>query len=127
MHEFSIVQSIVEIALETARIHGAGQIASVEVEVGQSAGVVKEAMEFAWEAAAKGTLLDGATLVLKEIPLMIRCRTCHKTFQPAELFDSCPACGDFNSEIISGKELRVVAIEVTSPLHPSPKGEGKNK
>ena len=114
MHEFSIVQSIVEIALETARIHEAGRISSVEVEVGQSAGVVREAMEFAWEAAGRGTLLEGASLVLNEIPLMVRCRTCHKTFHPDELFDPCPACGDVNPEVISGKELRVVAIEVNN-------------
>jgi hydrogenase nickel incorporation protein HypA/HybF len=112
MHEFSIVQSIVEIALETARVNGAGQISSVEVEVGQSAGVVREAMEFAWEAAGRNTLLEGASLVLKEIPLVVRCRSCQKTFQPDELFDPCPVCGDLNPEIISGKELRVVAIEI---------------
>ena len=74
--------------------------------------VVPEAMEFAWEAAGRGTLLEGASLVLKDIPLIVRCRNCQKTFQPDEFFDPCPDCGDVNPEIISGKELRVVAIEV---------------
>jgi hydrogenase nickel incorporation protein HypA/HybF len=112
MHEFSIVQHIVEIALESAHRHGAESILSVEVEVGQAAGVVKEAMEFAWEAAGKGTLLEGATLVITSVPLRVACRNCRTAYQPADLFDACPGCGHVSPEIVTGKELRVVAIEV---------------
>ncbi len=112
MHEFSIVQGIVGIALESARKHNAGHIFAVEVEVGQASGVEKEAMEFAWEAAGKGTILEGARLVLKVIPLQVACRNCLTPYQPAELFDPCPVCGEVNPEVVAGKELRVVAIEV---------------
>lgn len=112
MHEFSIVQHIVEIAVESARTNGAERIHAVEVEVGQASGVVKEAMEFAWEAAGKGTLLEGATLVITTVPLRVACRNCRTAYQPADLFDVCPCCGKVSPEIVTGNELRVVAIEV---------------
>jgi hydrogenase nickel incorporation protein HypA/HybF len=111
MHEFSIVQSIVEIALDSARAHNVVRISAVEVEVGMASGVMREAMEFAWEAAKKGTILEDALLNIKLIPIKAVCRKCRTIYQSGEFFDPCPECGDFNPEIIEGKELRVVAIE----------------
>jgi hydrogenase nickel incorporation protein HypA/HybF len=115
MHEFSIVQSIVEIALDSASRHGIKKISSVEVEVGEASGVVKEAMEFAWEAAGKGTILDGASLVIIPVPLRVICGICRSQYLPADIYEACPKCGEINPEIISGKELRVIAIETASP------------
>jgi hydrogenase nickel incorporation protein HypA/HybF len=111
MHEFSIVQSIVNIALKSADLHHVEHISAVEVEVGQASGVVPEAMEFAWEAAIKGTLLCNAALKIKEIPLTLKCRICKHQYQPEEIYDACPQCGAVNPEILTGKELKVVAIE----------------
>jgi hydrogenase nickel incorporation protein HypA/HybF len=112
MHELSLVRNILEIALDTARKHGVERISAVEVEVGKASGVVQEALEFAWEATRKGTLLDSASLVIKSIPLQAVCRKCGAHFQPDELFDPCPECAEVSVEIIAGKELRVVAIEI---------------
>lgn len=111
MHEFSIIQSIVDIALETAAAQQVNHISIVEVEVGKASGVIRDAMEFAWEAARKDTLLSNAELKIVEIPLLVRCNTCGTQYEPAEIYEVCPGCGGVNPEIITGKELRVVAIE----------------
>lgn len=112
MHEFSIVQNIIDIVLDSAKKNGATHVRSVEIEVGQSSGVVIEALEFAWEAAGKDTILNNTPLKIRKIPLQIVCRNCQTVFNPEEITDPCPGCGDANLEIVSGKELRVVAIEV---------------
>ena len=111
MHEFSIVQSIVNIALESADSHHIAHISAVEVEVGQASGVVPEAMEFAWEAAIKDTLLSEASLKIKQIPLTVKCCLCQHQYCPEEIYDTCPQCGEVSPEILAGKELKVVAIE----------------
>jgi hydrogenase nickel incorporation protein HypA/HybF len=110
MHEFSVIQSIIDIAINSARVNHADTISAVELEVGQASGVVVEALEFAWESARKGTLLENADLVIHYVPLQILCRSCNRTYQPGDLFEVCPSCGEVNPEIISGKELRVTAI-----------------
>jgi hydrogenase nickel incorporation protein HypA/HybF len=110
MHEFSIVQSIIDIAEKTAREHQAGQIASVEVEIGQAAGVVQEALEFAWESAIKDTMLNRASLVVKSIPVELACRHCGTHYSPEEIYETCPVCGKTDPEILKGLELRVSAI-----------------
>jgi len=57
MHEFSIIQNIINIVMETATTHHVSHVHAVEVEVGKASGVIRDAMEFAWEAASKDTLL----------------------------------------------------------------------
>ncbi|MBN2482290.1 MAG: hydrogenase maturation nickel metallochaperone HypA [Bacteroidales bacterium] len=110
MHEFSVAQHIIEIALQSAKEHHVDHISSVEVEIGQAAGVVTEALEFAWESAVRDTALQNAALLIKEIPVSVVCRSCGMQYDPQEIFDLCPRCGDMNPDIIRGKELRVSAI-----------------
>lgn len=111
MHEFSIVQSIVSIALESAHLHHVEHVSAVEVEVGEVSGVVVDAMEFAWKAATTGTLLSNALLRIKHIPLRVKCNSCQHLYEPEDIYEVCPQCGEISAEILTGKELRVVAIE----------------
>ncbi len=51
MHEFSIVNNIVDIAIGSAEQNGLKTVSCVEIEVGKAAGIEPSAMEFAWESA----------------------------------------------------------------------------
>lgn len=111
MHEFSIVTNIIDIAIVSADQNGIKNVSCVEIDVGKASGIEPSAMEFAWESARKDTILEKARLVMNFIPLCLQCRTCSMQYEPDEMYEPCPACGDFNTSIITGKELRVVAIE----------------
>ncbi len=111
MHEFSIICNIVDIAIGSADHNGLNSVSCVEIEVGKAAGIEPSAMEFAWESARKNTILEDARLVMHFIPLRLECRTCGNRFETEEIYNPCPFCGEFNSVIVSGKELKVVAIE----------------
>jgi hydrogenase nickel incorporation protein HypA/HybF len=111
MHEFSIITHIIDIVLDSAISHDINEIKAVEIEVGQASGVVKEALNFAWDSAIRGTILENAALVIRLIPVKACCRKCQNIYFPQEPFDACPRCGEFNPEIITGRELRVIAIE----------------
>ena len=111
MHEFSIVTNIVDIAIGSADQNGLKSVSCVEIDVGKASGVEPSAMEFAWESARKDTILENARLVMHFIPLCLQCQTCGMQYEPEEMYKPCPACGEINASIITGKELRVVAIE----------------
>jgi hydrogenase nickel incorporation protein HypA/HybF len=70
-----------------------------------------EAMDVAWQAATRDTVLSGATLKIIEIPILAECRSCKHQYHPAEIFEPCPACGEINPIILTGQELRVIALE----------------
>lgn len=64
MHELSIALSILDIAAaEAARHHG--RVAAVHLRLGARAGVVKEALLFAYDVAREGTPLAEARLVIE--------------------------------------------------------------
>jgi len=112
MHEFSIAQNIVNIALKTGAENKAERILAVEVEIGKAAGVETDALLFAWESAIKDTLLSEARLDIVSVPVEVMCRNCSYQYKPEEIFEFCPKCGGINPEIIKGRELRITAITV---------------
>lgn len=112
MHEFSIAVSIVDIALEHAEKANAHKVNEVELEIGELSGVVYDAMETAMEMAVKGTLIENAFINIIRVPGYGKCTSCNKDFDIYNLFDPCPFCGAFGSELLSGKELRIKSINI---------------
>ena len=113
MHELSIIASIVDIAEEQVKKAGAQRVDSIELEIGELAGVEWSALEFAWGVGVQQSVLDGAEWHLHRIPGEACCSECGKNFTMNALFDPCPACGSFFNEILKGKELRVKTLTVS--------------
>lgn len=113
MHELSIAVSIVEMAREEMDQRGAARVNAVHLKLGALSGVVKEALLSSFELACEGTGLEGSRLVIEEIPIMVYC---HKCLAPRRLdsiqWFACPECRSPVSEVIHGRELQVVALEI---------------
>jgi hydrogenase nickel incorporation protein HypA/HybF len=112
MHELSIAMSIVEMAEEEAGRRGA-TVTAVHLKVGALSGLVTHALLSCFEMACEGTSLQGSRLVIEEVPVMVFCPSCRaqRLLSSVQLF-SCPECGTPCSEIVQGKELEVVALEI---------------
>jgi len=113
MHELSIAMSIVEMVEEESARRGGLQVAAVHLRIGQLAGVVKEALVSSYEMACADTPLEGSQLVVEEVPVVMYCPSCDAR-QPvlASEWFNCPECGASVTEIVQGKELEVVSLEV---------------
>lgn len=113
MHELSIAMSIVELAEEEIERRGGVQITAVHLKLGALSGVVKEALMFAYEMAREDTPLKSSRLVIEEIPVAVLCTSCRapRPVSSIQLF-CCAECGTPASEIVQGKELEVVALEI---------------
>jgi hydrogenase nickel incorporation protein HypA/HybF len=112
MHELSIAISIVEMAEEEAKRHR-GRVAAVHLKVGMLSGVVKEALLSSYEMASADTPLAGSRLQIEEGPIVVYCGACRvqREIKSAQWF-CCPECGTPTSEVVQGKELEVVALEI---------------
>jgi hydrogenase nickel incorporation protein HypA/HybF len=115
MHEMSIAQSLVSIIEQEMQKHGVTRLKKAVLRHGRLAGVVPDALSFAWDAVTPGTPLEGAELVMEEVPLVVRCRSCRLEFEPKEthvILAVCPGCGEeVGHEIVSGKEMHLQSIE----------------
>jgi hydrogenase nickel incorporation protein HypA/HybF len=113
MHELSIAMSMVEMATAEAARHGGAQVHALHLKLGPLSGVVKEALLFSWEVACEGSPLAGSQLVIEEMPVIVRCPECriNRTLGSIQNF-SCPVCRTPTPEVLSGRELEVVALEI---------------
>jgi hydrogenase nickel incorporation protein HypA/HybF len=112
MHELSIAMSIVELAEEEAELRGV-QIDAVHLKLGALSGVVKDALLSCFEMACENTRLQGSRLSVEDVPVIIFCPSCRaeRPISSVQLF-CCAQCGAPASEIVHGKELEVVALEI---------------
>ncbi len=116
MHELSIAYSVVEIATQSAVEAGATRVKEVHVRLGALSGVVRGALEFSYEIACAGTLLEGSTLVVRELPVRIFCAVCDREVElPSVQYFCCPVCDTPSGDLRQGRELDVEAIEVDLP------------
>ena len=112
MHELSIAISLVEIAEEEAKRRGV-RVTAVYLRLGALSGVVKEALLSSFEMACADTPLQGARLVVEEVPVVVYCPDCaeERMLDSVQLF-CCASCGRPTGDVRQGKELEVVALEI---------------
>jgi hydrogenase nickel incorporation protein HypA/HybF len=112
MHELSIAMSIIEIAQEESERRGV-QVSAVHLKLGELSGVVKEALLGSFEMACEDTPLKDARLIIEELPVLIFCATCQaqRPISSVQLF-CCAECGTPSGDVVQGKELEVVALEI---------------
>jgi hydrogenase nickel incorporation protein HypA/HybF len=113
MHELSIAMSIVEAAQDEAGRHGGAQVSAVHLKLGMLSGVAKEALLFSYELACQDTPLAGSKLIIDEVPVVIYCRKCEER-RPLRSIQHfcCPVCETPSAEVVLGKELEVVGLEI---------------
>jgi len=113
MHEMSITVNVIRIVTEQMEKNGATKLNSLKVKVGQMTAVEPDSLRFCFEACIKGTPLEGAFLDIEEVPITGRCNTCNRDFKMENYYVStCPDCGGTAADIVSGRELDIVSMEV---------------
>src|SRR5687768_6228171 len=107
------MQDALEVALEHARRRGAERIHRVRLRVGRLAGVVPEALAFAFDVVVQGTMAEGARLEVEDVPVVCFCAACADEFRPDGWFFECPRCGRATDEVRQGRELELASLEVS--------------
>jgi len=113
MHEVSIMEQTIEIALNNAHNQGANKIHQLKMRIGTMSGVVPEALNFAFDVVTEGTIAQGATLEINIVPVVCYCPHCQIEFQPSDLFYECPQCDRLSNQIIAGREIELTSLEVS--------------
>lgn len=120
MHELSIACDLVEIAQKAAQAAQAKRVEVVHLRLGVFAGVVKEALLFGYETATKGTLLEGSSLAIEDVPLTAFCPHCNQTNQLASIqCFVCSQCGNPVTDIRTGQEIDLAFMEIVEHVNPT--------
>lgn len=113
MHEVSIAQGLLDIAIENCEKEGYKGIESIKVKIGRASGVMPDALLFAFEAMKIGTVAEKACLNIDVVPVSGFCNNCESNFTVEEAYVlSCPKCGNISFRLETGRELNVYEMEV---------------
>ena len=115
MHELSVTESLLEIALRHARQAGAGRLTDLYVVIGAWSSIVDDSVQFYWDMVAKDTPAEGARLHFERIPAQAVCQDCSREYAPSDEDLACPACGGSRIKLLRGDEfyLDSIAVELT--------------
>ena len=112
MHEVSIMEEAVRLAVDAAKSAGKNRVTGLRLRVGALSGVVPEAMRFAFDVGCGDTIAAGAWLEIESVPGVCRCETCRAEFECADFFNECPRCHNVSGELRRGRELEIASVEM---------------
>lgn len=119
MHELALLTSVVR-AVEEACTDGS-TVTAVAVRVGTLSGAVLPALEGAWPMAVAGSVIEGARLVLEEVPAAVWCPACAAEVEIDAFYAlRCPVCANPTANLVHGREFEVMYVELDVPDHSAP-------
>ena len=103
MHEMSLVHDLVDVVLAESQKNGIAEVGTVHLTIGEGRDM------------ARGTAAANAHVVVRRVPITVRCNACGEVF-PLNVYDektwACPRCGAFkNYALASGLEFAIDRIE----------------
>ena len=93
----------------------AKRVVEVRLKLGEVHDVVPEILAGAFEWMARGTVVEGAKLVIERVPFTVQCEACGHIFRLDALDEAtwhCPECASRRYHMHTGREFLIDAIEV---------------
>jgi hydrogenase nickel incorporation protein HypA/HybF len=113
MHEASVAISLIETVSDLCQKEGYNSIEAVRLKVGRAAGILPDALLFAFDIAKAGTIASQAELIIEYISLGGYCCDCGSQFDSEERYIyACPACKSNAIKITRGDEMQIIDMEV---------------
>lgn len=115
MHELALARALIEMVDAHAAEQGASQVLGINLRIGQLSAVMR-ALHVSFEVASRGSCCERAVLTIEEVPLTVHCRFCDATKTPSGPYNfRCPDCGQATPNIVTGREMQLVSIELANP------------
>jgi hydrogenase nickel insertion protein HypA len=112
MHEYSIVQALLDQCETLATTHDAQRITKVVVKIGVMSGVEPHLLDIAFNTFKEKTVCDGADFVMQIQPITIRCRSCEQISELERAHYACHHCESIDVDVIDGEEMLLMSLEM---------------
>lgn len=112
MHELSITENIMSIAVDYAEQANATRVTDLHLVIGQLSSIVDDSIQFYWDIISKDTLCAGATLHFDRVSARLQCKDCGTEYTLSRELEACPSCDSIRLTVLSGEEFRLESIQV---------------
>ncbi len=114
MHELGVVFHIIDDLEKVGKENDVEKIHSVTLQLGEVSGVVPKLLTDAWNwAAKKNELVDGAELIIENLPAVTYCEECGCEYETVAHGKICPNCGSERTYLLRGNEFLIKEITAT--------------
>lgn len=114
MHELPVTQSILDIVLKHARMNRVHRVHAINLAIGEMSDLEDEWIQKYFDFISRGTLAQGARLVIERIPVVFRCNACGREseVETGRMKDfGCSGCGCKELALVSGREYYIRDME----------------
>lgn len=112
MHESSLAKQILSTVLDRGAQEKVVRVRSVRGWIAETERLSVQSIAFHFEAHARGTIAEGATLELTVRHVEVRCAACKATYLPDHHVLLCPRCGSADGEILGRIGIGIETMDV---------------
>ncbi len=112
MHEYSIVQSLLNSCEDNVKQNNASKVTKVVVKIGVLSGVEPDLLDVAFNTFKENTICHDAVFILNIQKVIINCKNCNSTSTLEKHEYSCPTCQSIEVEIIDGEDMYLMQLEL---------------
>ncbi len=112
MHEYSIVQSLLDSCEENVKQNDATKVTKVVVKIGVLSGVEPDLLKTAFDTFKDKTICEESEFIMNIQPVLIKCQTCGKESELQKHEYSCPKCESIEIEILDGEDMFLMQLEM---------------
>ncbi len=112
MHEYSIVQSLLESCEEHVKQNNASRVKKLVVKIGILSGVEPDLLQTAFDTFKEKTVCDGAEFIVNHQKIVVACLSCDEesTLENHEFV--CPKCESNQLKVIDGEDMYLMSLEM---------------
>lgn len=112
MHELSVTESLLQLALSHANKARASKVTGLNLVIGRLSSIMDDSVQFYWDFVTENTICAGAKLNFERRPAILSCADCSTEYTIEKELTPCPKCGGFRTSIVSGEEFYLDSIEI---------------
>lgn len=112
LFEFSFALLVHREIVTLSRKFGWNKVKCILLKAGMMNAINPQLVAASFEHVSKGTVTEGARLLVMTTPLVMRCKHCGKEAYSEERLYLCPNCGHEELEMHSGLEFCIELLEV---------------
>jgi len=112
MHEYSVVQALLEQIENIAEVNKAEKVTKVIVKIGVMSGIEPHLLEIAFNTFKEKTVCDTTEFVMNIQPLSVECQVCKEVSELEKVHYCCPQCESIDIKVVDGEDMFLMSLEM---------------
>ena len=112
MHEYSVVQALLNQCEEVAAKNNATKVMKVITKIGVMSGIEPHLLEVAFNTFKEGTICERAEFIINKQKLKLECKECGDVFEVDEVRYFCVSCESLRVKVVDGEDMYLMSLEM---------------